>query len=194
MHAQVHALCMRGEQISFRVADAMQGTHDVEHAMRRLLHAACRGQLLSDQLPVHLPVCSGGDVYGLGSSGHAPSYELALKMYCDDPSVRDRLHAQFASRAALLLTRVQEAVAKGDLRRASLDAHSLRGMALYIGSPPVMQAATALENASLSENVEAVARQAARIADEVALLKRVQVSATAPAAASTLISRRQKLV
>merc|ERR1711965_218145 len=105
--------------------------------MRHLLANASQPLALLDKPITDRPATGGG-----------LSYELALKLYCDDPGVIGRLHAQFSSRAATLLGRIQEALAEGNLRRAARDAHSLRGMALYIGSPPVALAAQALESAA----------------------------------------------
>ena len=69
----------------------------VETTMRRLLSTASQPLALLDHVPLDRPATGGG-----------LSYEVALKLYCDDPGVIGRLHAQFASRAALLLARVQE--------------------------------------------------------------------------------------
>ena len=103
-------------------------------------------------------------------TGGGLSYETALKLYCDDPGVIGRLHSQFASRAQLLIVRVQEALAEGQLRRAARDAHSLRGMAMYIGSPPIALAAQALESAAAANDKAGAARQATWLVNEVAAL------------------------
>jgi PAS domain S-box-containing protein len=78
------------------------------------------------------------------------SNDLALRMYCDDPGVLERMKATFASQAVDLLGRVSESVANGNLRRAGLEAHSLRGMAMYIGNPQIAAAALTLETAATS--------------------------------------------
>ena len=78
------------------------------------------------------------------------SNDLALRMYCDDPGVLERMKATFASQAADLLGRVSESVANGDLRRAGLEAHSLRGMAMYIGNPQIAAAALTLSTEAMS--------------------------------------------
>ena len=78
------------------------------------------------------------------------SNDLALRMYCDDPGVLERMKATFASQAADLLVRVSESVANGNLRRAGLEAHSLRGMAMYIGNPQIAAAALTLSTEATS--------------------------------------------
>ena len=78
------------------------------------------------------------------------SNDLALRMYCDDPGVLERMKATFASQAADLLVRVSESVANGNLRRAGLEAHSLRGMAMYIGNPQIAAAALTLSTEAMS--------------------------------------------
>ena len=55
---------------------------------------------------------SKGAKAGGGPTGGGLSYELALKL-CDDRQVIQRLHAQFAARAMLLLQRIEESVAEG---------------------------------------------------------------------------------
>ena len=101
------------------------------------------------------------------------SYELALKMYCDDPGVLERMKATFAHRSAQLLVRVAEAVLDGNLRRAALEAHSLRGMALYIGNPPIAAAALALETEAAGAAADAVVVEAhlRRLRHEVSTLQ-----------------------
>jgi HPt (histidine-containing phosphotransfer) domain-containing protein len=131
----------------------------VEVTLRRMLSTATQPLALLDQLPLERPDTGGG-----------LSYELALKLYCDDPGVIGRLHSQFASRATQILSRVQEAVTEGNLRRAARDAHSLRGMAIYIGSPPIALAAQALESSAAANDRNAVEQQVNWLVNEVRTL------------------------
>lgn len=75
----------------------------------------------------------------------APAFELALKMWCDDPMVVDRMRNLFVARSAELLDRAEEAIHERAFKRAALEVHSLRGMALYMDDPAIAVTALALE-------------------------------------------------
>lgn len=85
----------------------------------------------------------------------------------------------------MLLGRVQEAIAEGNLRRASMEAHSMRGMALYIGSPPVALASQALEVAAAAKDADEVAQRAAWLEREVLGLSASPVHAMQSVPAAT---------
>jgi len=106
------------------------------------------------------------------------SYELALKMYCEDADVLEQMRLNFRSRSAEVLMRIAEAAHDGDFGRVCLEAHSLRGMALYLGNAPIATVALALENEATSASADphAIEVHLAQLSVEVKVL------APAPAA------------